>query len=83
MTNAYIDDVRYLAEAIKTPLKPTPSFDAQMTEAIAAAVATAGITAPSEHFLASVRFTAEVCFGAGDNFAAAASEGVATWLDIA
>ena len=83
MTNAYIDDARYIAEVIKAPLKSTPSLEARLTEAITAAVAAAGIASPSDHFLASVRFTAEVCFGAGDSIAAAAAEGVATWLDLA
>jgi hypothetical protein len=83
MTSAFVDDARYLAAAITKPLAVVPGFDAQMTAAITAAIASAGVTAPSEHFLASVRFTAEVCYGSGGGFAAAATEGVATWMDLA
>ncbi len=83
MTTAFVDDARYLAAVLTRPVITPPSFDAQMTDAISAAITAAGITSPSEHFMASVRFTAEVCYGSGGGFAAAAAEGVATWMDIA
>ena len=83
VTNTFSDDARYLAAAITTSAITGPSFSKLMADAITAAVAAAGISSPSDRFMASVLFTAEVCFGGGDSIAAAANEGVATWLDIA
>lgn len=83
MTNRFVDDVRYIAAVITAPAVVSPDYNARMTAAIAAAFAAAGITAPSEHLIASVRFTAEVCYGGGDTIAAAAAEGVATWAHLA
>jgi len=83
VTNTFSDDVRYLAAAITTPAITSLSFSKAMADAIAAAIAAEGISSPSDRFMASVLFTAEVCYGGGDSIPAAAAEGVATWLDIA
>jgi hypothetical protein len=83
MTSFCVDNDLHYAVPLANPVNPVPSFDARITEAIEAAMASAGITVPSEHFLASVRFTTEVCYGGGDTLATAATEAVATWLDIA